>query len=166
MHGGAVRAESAGPGHGSRFTISLPLALRRPAPARAAAGAEAASSPARHRILVVEDNPDSAEAMQMLLEKLGHEVRVVADGRDALDVAMVLKPDVILLDIGLPGMDGYELAQRLRAAPETSAANIIAVSGYGQEKDRSRSLTMGFDLHLVKPVDPARLTEAIRTSRH
>lgn len=104
--------------------------------------------------------------MQLLLEKMGHEVRVVTDGRDALDVAFSLKPDVILLDIGLPGMDGYELAQRLRAAPETRAANIIAVSGYGQEKDRTRSLDMGFDLHLVKPVDPARLTEAIRTVRH
>ena len=166
MHGGAVRAESAGPGHGSRFTISLPLALRRQPPARPAVGAQAESSAALHRILVVEDNPDAAEAMQMLLERMGHEVRVVTDGRDALEAAVILKPDVILLDIGLPGMDGYELAQRLRATPETSAANIIAVSGYGQEKDRTRSLDMGFDLHLVKPVDPARLTEAIRSARH
>jgi two-component system, sensor histidine kinase len=165
MHGGAVRAESAGPGRGSRFTISLPLALRRQPPAQPPMSAQAGSSTASRRILVVEDNPDAAEAMQMLLERMGHEVRVVSDGRDALAVAVSLRPDVILLDIGLPGMDGYELAQRLRAAPETCAANIIAVSGYGQEKDRSRSLTMGFDLHLVKPVDPARLTEAIGAPR-
>ncbi|HEX5130713.1 MAG TPA: response regulator, partial [Usitatibacter sp.] len=160
MHGGEVRAESAGPGQGSRFTIFLPLSLRRPPPAAAAEPAAAIAE--RHRILVVEDNPDSAEAMQMLLETMGHDVKVVGDGQSALEVAVLLQPDVILLDIGLPGMDGYELAQRLRAASQTRAAHIIAVSGYGQEKDRERSLSVGFDVHLVKPVDPAQLSQAIR----
>ena len=160
MHGGRVAAASAGAGKGSRFTIALPMRLRT-APG-AAAGAEGAAPPrSACRVLVVEDNVDAAESMRMLLEAIGHEVGVVNDGALALDEARRMRPDVILLDIGLPGMDGYQLAAALRALPETSRAHLIAVSGYGQEKDRARSAQAGFDLHLVKPVDPDRLTEAI-----
>jgi signal transduction histidine kinase len=160
MHGGTVGAQSAGPGQGSVFTIRLPLdKLRVPAPA-ATAPARGGSLLAR-RILVVEDNLDAAEAMQLLLRGIGHEVLVVGDGGEAVEAAQRFEPEIILLDIGLPGMDGYELARRLRHLPETRAARLIAVSGYGQQKDRARSRDAGFDMHLVKPVDPAKLADAI-----
>ena len=159
MHGGTVAAASAGAGKGSRFTITLPMRLRT---SPAAAGGDASKvSRAPRRVLVVEDNADAAESMRMLLEAIGHEVWVVCDGALALEEARRTRPDVILLDIGLPGMDGYQLAAALRAMPETSGAHLIAVSGYGQDKDRMRSREAGFDLHLVKPVDPAKLSEAI-----
>jgi CheY-like chemotaxis protein len=159
MHGGTVEAESAGPGQGSRFTIRLPMPLA--AVAQPLPRAARASRPVPHRILVVEDNVDSAEAMLLLLRQSGHEVMTVNDGAEAVGVARVFRPDVILLDIGLPGMDGYELAGKLRGMAETRDARMIAVSGYGQQKDRQRSTDAGFDLHLVKPVDPSRLREAI-----
>ena len=159
MHGGTVAAASAGPGKGSRFTIALPMRLRT---SPVAVGADASrTTRAPRRVLVVEDNADAAESMRMLLEAIGHEVSVVCDGALALEEARRTRPDVILLDIGLPGMDGYQLAAALRAMPETSGAHLVAVSGYGQDKDRMRSREAGFDLHLVKPVDPARLSDAI-----
>jgi signal transduction histidine kinase len=163
MHGGTVRAESEGLGRGSTFVVRLPLHEVKPQPARAKA--VLVSSPAPRRVLVVEDNVDSAESMLLLLRNVGHEVAVVNDGREAVDAALRFKPDVILLDIGLPGVDGFHLAQTLRAMPQTSAARLIAVSGYGQERDRERSKAAGFDLHLVKPVDPRRLTAAIDEAR-
>jgi signal transduction histidine kinase len=160
MHGGTVSAQSAGAGKGSLFTIRLPLEkLLAIAPAQSVPVRSATAAP--RRILVVEDNLDSAEAMLLLLKGVGHEVTVVSDGREAVDVAKRLRPEVILLDIGLPGMDGYELARMLRVMPETRAARLIAVSGYGQQKDRVRSHEAGFDVHLVKPVDPSKLAEAI-----
>jgi CheY-like chemotaxis protein len=107
------------------------------------------------------DNVDSAETLQMLLTQLGHEVAAVNDGRAAVEAALAFRPNVILLDIGLPGMDGFHLARKLRSLPETSGARLIAVSGYGQDRDREMSRAAGFDLHLVKPVDPQRLTAAI-----
>jgi signal transduction histidine kinase len=163
MHGGTVSAQSAGVGQGSRFTIHLPLerllaagppaARTRPEPRRAV-----------RRILVVEDNLDSAEAMQLLLSEMGHEVAIVNDGREAVDVARGFAPEIVLLDIGLPGMDGYALARALRSMPETLGARMIAVSGYGQQKDRALSQAAGFDNHLVKPVDPARLADVINAA--
>ena len=162
MHGGTVEAKSAGAGKGSRFTIRLPFAkLCAKAPAERD---RHGGTTVPRRILVVEDNPDSAEAMLLLLEGFGHEVTVVSDGNEAVEVARRLAPEIILLDIGLPGMDGYEIARRLRGMPETRAARLIAVSGYGQQKDRARSRDAGFDLHLVKPVDPSKLTEAINAA--
>jgi signal transduction histidine kinase len=159
MHGGSAAAASGGPGGGSTFVVRLPQALRRTAPSMSVA------APARgfvaHRILVVEDNFDAAEAMQLLLTAMGHAVTVVNDGAEAVEVARTLQPDTILLDIGLPGISGYELATLLRGMPETRAARMIAVSGYGQQKDRLRSEAAGFDLHLVKPVDPAQLNELL-----
>jgi len=160
MHGGHVAAASPGVGAGSTFTIVLPLAgLEAAAPAQ-----RAKPAPSVHdvrRILVVEDNTDAAESMRMLLDSIGHHVTVVNDGNAAVAAARAFRPDVVLLDIGLPGMDGFEIASALRALPETSRAHLIAVSGYGQEKDRALSAQAGFDLHLVKPVDPGRLAEAI-----
>jgi two-component system CheB/CheR fusion protein len=160
LHGGTVAAYSEGVGRGSRFVVVLPAAAiaaraAEPAPAVSAAGG------APRRVLVVEDNADAAESMMMLLQGLGHQVTMVNDGAEALAVARAFCPDVVLLDIGLPGVDGYELVGQLRNAQETRAARMIAVTGYGQPRDRERSAAAGFDDHLVKPVDPAKLAEAV-----
>jgi signal transduction histidine kinase len=162
MHGGVVTAHSDGPGSGSRFAIRLPLESITTTRPVGGAGADSIGEQAR-RVLVVEDSADAAEAMQLLLTQLGHEVRVVNDGAQAVEAAKAFRPDVILLDIGLPGVDGYELARRFRALDETSSARVIAVTGYGQPSDRARSSAAGFDHHLVKPVDPAKLAAAIQT---
>jgi PAS domain S-box-containing protein len=153
MHGGGVTAASEGPGKGSEFTVRLP----------ALEGLVARTSPRRgtlprvarhgHRVLVVDDNLDSASGLSRLLKLLGHDVRVAHDGRDAVGVAQAHQPDIILLDIGLPGMDGYEVVRRLRTEECCKDALIIAVSGYGQPEDLRRSREAGFDDHLVKPVD-------------
>jgi two-component system CheB/CheR fusion protein len=164
MHGGRVAAQSEGPGKGSVFRVLLPRSRIVGAPDP---GPEAARGPAtgRRRILVVEDNPDSAEAMVALLRELGHEVAMVGDGMLAVGVARQFEPEVILLDIGLPGIDGYELARRLRSDVAVGGAHMIAITGYGQPADRERALAAGFDQHLVKPVDPARLAAAVNESR-
>ena len=159
MHGGSVRAESAGLQHGSRFTIRLPLAAN--AAPHQGVTTEAASSLQGRRVLVVEDNVDAAETLGMMLTTHGHDVTVVTDSDSAIPAARAARPEVVLLDIGLPGMDGYQLARRLREDPETRDAYLIAVSGYGQDRDRARSADAGFDLHLTKPVEPAHLVEAI-----
>jgi signal transduction histidine kinase len=159
MHGGTAEASSAGPGQGSEFTIRLPVA--RPPAAEAASSSESDSRPACHRILVVDDNEDGAETLATLLGLFGHEVRIAHDGAAALAVADEYRPDVILLDIGLPGMDGYEVARRLRDRDEFRATRLIALTGWGQDADRERSRSAGFDLHLVKPVDPGKLRELL-----
>jgi signal transduction histidine kinase len=164
MHGGRVEARSAGRDQGSCFTIHLPLAgnaAGEPAAGRAGRPALTRS----RRILVVEDNVDAAETLRILLEASGHEVTVAYSAWQALESARCFGPEVALLDIGLPGMDGYELAGRLRRLPETEFAWLIAVSGYGQERDRARACAAGFDIHLTKPVEPQRLEEAIGGSR-
>jgi two-component system CheB/CheR fusion protein len=116
--------------------------------------AEAPRPGRRLRILVVEDNPDAAESLRMLLELFGYEVQVAHCGRAAVEAAERWQPEVVLCDIGLPGMSGYEVVAALRRLPATAAARVIAVTGYGQEEDRRRSREAGFDMHLVKPVDP------------
>lgn len=109
--------------------------------------------PRPRRCLLIEDHVDAAESLAMLLELIGHEVEVAFDGAGGLEKARTLQPEVVLCDIGLPGMDGYAVARALRAAPETRAAFLIALTGYGQDDDRRRALEAGFDAHLVKPVD-------------
>jgi two-component system OmpR family response regulator len=109
------------------------------------------------RILVVDDNTDAVESLALLLELEGHDVRTALDGPAALDLASEFRPQAVLLDIGLPGMDGYEVARRLRERPETREALIIAITGYGQQEDRALTKAAGFDHHLVKPVDPEEL---------
>ena len=162
MHGGSVAASSEGEGKGSVFHVRLPNSRIVEAPfQRSSPSPVPAPTHGRRRILVVEDNPDSAEAMAMLLRELGHEVALVGDGNVAVGVARQFEPDVILLDIGLPGIDGYELARRLRLQEETRGARMIAITGYGQPSDRERSVAAGFDQHLVKPVDPSRLAAAV-----
>jgi len=161
MHGGRVSAESEGHGKGSTFRIHLPASRVVAEPEASQGAASAPAEPGRRRVLVVEDNADSAEAMVMLLGELGHEVMMVNDGAAAVEAARGFHPDVILLDIGLPGIDGFELARRLRADVETRGARLVAITGYGQPADRERSSAAGFDLHLVKPVDPGRLAAAL-----
>lgn len=158
MHGGSVSVKSAGRGLGSEFTLRLPSAS-----AEVATAEEAATNPAPvpegHRILVVDDNEDAAELLALSLSESGYVTRVAHDGPAALRVAEDFAPEVALLDIGLPVMDGYELARRLRA-PGTPPIRLIAITGYGQESDRAASRKAGFDAHLVKPVNPGDL-EAI-----
>ena len=115
----------------------------------------------RRRLMVIDDNKDAAESMSMLFELWGYEVVCVFDGRAALATAVSYKPDAVFLDIGLPGMDGYEIAERLRELPESARAVLIAITGYGQDEDRRRSREAGIDHHLVKPVAPETLHELL-----
>jgi PAS domain S-box-containing protein len=156
LHGGTVVARSAGVGAGAEFVVSLPRLNLELADAQAPArGYELPSGARKRSILVVDDNADAATSMAMLLRMVGHEVDIEHDGQGALKRIAAKTPDVVLLDIGLPGMSGYEVAKHLRARPEGQGLKIFAMTGYGQEEDRRRSLASGFDGHLVKPVMPA-----------
>jgi len=152
MHGGEVRAHSAGPGQGSEFVIRLPLVANQADTTRASDNPSAAIF-SKRRILVVDDNRDAALSMSMLLKLLGSDVRVAFSGADALTAMSEYKPAIVLLDIGMPGMDGYEVARRIRAAPEFQEVTLIALTGWGQEEDRRRSQSAGFNHHLTKPAD-------------
>jgi signal transduction histidine kinase/DNA-binding response OmpR family regulator len=162
MHGGTVHAHSAGLGQGSEFVVRLPV-LAPSAAALPQPVAETMPAPARPlRVLLVEDNKDSAESLATVLRLQGHEVSLVHDGPAALEAAAAFRPEVVLLDIGLPGMDGYQVAQRLRGELGFAEATLIALTGYGQEEDRRRSLEAGFDQHIVKPVDHELLEQILR----
>ena len=158
MHGGRVEAESGGSGLGSTFTVRLPLTA---APTAAEPAALTAAAEAPRRILVVEDHEDARDALRTLLEFDGHQVEVAGDGLSGLELANAFKPEVVLLDIGLPGLDGYEVARSLARHPSRERMRVIALTGYGQESDRRRTHEAGFDDHLVKPVEPARLRELL-----
>jgi CheY-like chemotaxis protein len=160
VHGGRVRASSAGLGKGSEFEVRLPTLDKLPEPSPRC-GREGPLHTPRQRILIVDDNQDAAETLAILLRTLGHEVHLAYEGMAALELAGSLQPDVVLLDIGLPKMDGYEVARRLRQRPGLKQPLLIAVTGYGQEEDRRRSCEAGFDYHLVKPVDPDKLRTLI-----
>jgi signal transduction histidine kinase len=171
MHGGSVSAASAGADQGSEFTVRLPawesgsvtraLEGGRPAPPGAAPTADAQRLARGKRVLVVEDNDDSRETMTDLLTLWGHEVATASDGVQAVDAALALQPEVALIDIGLPGLDGYEVARRLRADGRGKALRLVALTGYGQPEDRARALEAGFDEHLVKPVEPEALSRLL-----
>jgi CheY-like chemotaxis protein len=160
LHDGRVWAESGGPGTGSTFYVVLPIATSAPAEHMPPAPPPA-SGRSRRRVLVVDDNVDAAEMLAALLAHQGHEVRVESNGVAALAVAEEFMPDVAFLDIGLPGMNGYELARRLRLDPAFGNIVLIAVTGWGQQEDRERSHEAGFDEHLTKPVDPDRVVEIV-----
>jgi signal transduction histidine kinase len=155
LHGGAIEVASAGPGQGTEFTVRIPSLKDLNESAPVSAGT--ATAPRPLRVLIVEDNADAAEILRTLLEHHGCTVSVAYSGPAGVYAAKSERPDVVLCDIGLPGMDGYAVAGALRQSPETVAARLIAVSGYGHEGDKQRALESGFDLHLVKPVSAQQL---------
>jgi len=161
MHGGTVSAESQGPGCGAIFTVSLPLFPGAPVQSTADKATELGVPTGQCRVLVVDDNPDIVRGLQMLLTTLGAGVRVAHDGAEALRIFDDWPPTHVLMDIGMPGMDGYEAARRLRTDHADQAFRLIAVTGWGQEEDRQRALEAGFDEHLVKPVRLERLKEVL-----
>ena len=165
LHGGRVTAHSSGANLGSEFTVWLPLATR---PAEESGDTGALSSPADaspRRVLVVDDNVDAAEGAAIILRTAGHAACTCYDGSSALTLAVELAPQVVLLDLGLPDLDGYEVARRLRELPSLSEVVIVAVTGYGQESDRQRGREAGIDHHLTKPVEPATLLALVGAGR-
>ena len=153
MHGGTIEASSDGPGKGSEFIVRLPALAGTPPPKEARRqGQRIPVSSGSRRILVVDDNASAAEMLALLLQMDGYEVRVAHEGLAALQMARTYQPDVVLLDIGLPGMDGYEVARRLREQPGSEDVLLIAMTGYGSDEDRRRSRNSGCDHHLLKPV--------------
>ncbi|AEG91659.1 hybrid sensor histidine kinase/response regulator [Ramlibacter tataouinensis] len=161
LHGGRVTAHSDGPGRGSRFTVCLPRLVEPPPAADAPGPALAAPAAQPLQVMVVDDNADAAQLLAMLVETLGHQVTVETNPLGALERARTLRPQLFLLDIGLPDMDGKELARRLRADPATAGARLVAITGYGQEHDRRGTLAAGFDAHFVKPVDVSQLARLL-----
>jgi PAS domain S-box-containing protein len=161
MHGGSVEAKSDGPGRGSEFVVRMAL-RKEPAIVRPASEVAAGGKGPKRRILVVDDNRDAAHALRLLLENDGHEVRVASDGPSGLALARDYRPDVALLDIGLPQMNGFELAQQMRRDPALESTLLVAVTGYGQMHDRARASASGFNHHLVKPVEFSALQKLLR----
>ena len=163
MHGGSVGAYSAGPGHGSEFTVRLPAVALAQAqqPQRASGDGEQVAIPATRRILVADDNVDAAESLALLLQMMGHKVHTVHDGLAAVEAAAAFRPDIVLLDIGMPKLNGYDAARQIRGQPWGTGVLLVALTGWGQEEDKRRSQEEGFDHHLVKPVDPSALQELL-----
>ena len=158
MHGGTVEAHSEGPGTGSLFVVRLPLSDHAPALAE---DTKPVAAPPKRRVLVVDDNKDSAVSMAMILDLLGHETCTVYDGLAAVEAAESFHPDLVLLDIGLPRLNGYDAARRIRAQADGESVLLVAMTGWGQAEDKRRSAEAGFDLHLVKPVDPIALERVL-----
>jgi CheY-like chemotaxis protein len=162
LHGGKVHASSGGPGRGAEFVVELPLQSEPAALLGMPVAPKVAET--RLRILVVEDNRDAADSLRMLLELYGYDVAVAYTGPTGVERAKEWKPDVVLCDIGLPGLDGYGVVRELRQNQTTAKARMIAVTGYGGDEDRQRSQEAGFDQHLTKPVDPVVLQGIVAAS--
>jgi CheY-like chemotaxis protein len=165
LHGGEVHAASRGIDQGSEFTVKLPL-LDAVAEARSAPGAyerPEAQSQVRRNILIADDNQDALESLALMLRMEGHEVHCASDGEEALALAGLRRPEIVVLDVGMPKLDGCEVARRIRAESWGRGAVLVALTGWGQEIDRRRSREAGFDMHLVKPVDPATLCDMLVT---
>jgi len=162
MHGGTVEARSAGPGKGSEFIVRMPEAASSAVPATTS---ERPPPPRALRVLVVDDNQDAANALRLLLECDGHEVKTASDGIAGLALAREYKPDYLLLDIGLPRLSGYDVAASLRADPEMKPTTLVAITGYGQVHDRVRTAAAGFDYHLTKPVEFPALQRLLQTEK-
>lgn len=161
LHGGSIEAHSRGLGHGSEFTVLLPRRMTREdraTPAAIASGADVVS----RRVLIADDNRDAAESLAMLLRMEGHDVTVVHDGRDALAAFDKLLPEVAILDIGMPELDGFEVARQVRQHSLGRAVTLIAVTGWGQEKDKTQALAAGFNHHFTKPIAPEQLSRVLR----
>jgi PAS domain S-box-containing protein len=165
LHGGRVQARSAGAGQGSEFVVRLPVVIDRPEPLPPEGPAEERRAADKRRILVVDDNRDSAESLALLLRLTGHEADLAYDGQEAVEVAAQRRPDVILLDIGLPRLNGYDVCRRIREQPWGKGVVILALTGWGQEEDRRKSGEAGFNGHLVKPVEHAALVKALAEPR-
>jgi len=163
MHGGTVQAESDGAGRGAKFVVRLPLAEGTPLESPVMAPVDLHVLGPR-RVLVVDDNHDAADSLAMLLRLLGAEVRIVYGGLEALAALDEFRPSVVLLDIGMPDMDGHEVARRIRRRPEHAGVRLIAMTGWGQESDRRRSTEAGFDFHLIKPADMGALESLLISS--
>jgi PAS domain S-box-containing protein len=166
LHGGTIEAYSAGSGRGSEFVVTLPIvATQRPGEDAAPRSADAAAEPPARRLLVVDDNADAAQTLATLLSLHGQEVRAAFSAEEALQVAQDWPPDVAVLDIGLPDLNGYELCRRIRAQPWGAQPLLIACTGWGQREDIDRALDSGFDFHLVKPVDPNAVLRLLTQNR-
>jgi CheY-like chemotaxis protein/two-component sensor histidine kinase len=163
MHGGSIAAKSSGPNLGSEFTVRLPQFVESDPAAGASQKRSEVPGAATHRILVVDDNRDSAETMAMLLQIGGHTVHVAFDGPSALPAVREFQPEVVLLDLGLPGLTGYEVAKKVQEMELTLRPLLVAMTGYGQQGDRQRTRAAGFDHHLVKPVDLEMLQQILRS---
>jgi CheY-like chemotaxis protein len=162
LHGGRVEARSEGLGRGSEFVVRLPVVEVAPAqPPGESAGDSPAGSARTYRILAVDDNRDAADSLAMMLRMMGHEASTAYDGPAAVESAMTLRPDVVLLDIGLPRMNGYEVARHIRQQPWGKAMALIALTGWGQEDDKRRALDAGCDHHLTKPVEASALEKLL-----
>jgi CheY-like chemotaxis protein len=159
LHGGLLTAHSEGQGKGSEFVLCLPAA--EPPHQRPVAPAPASESGIRQRILIVDDNVDAAESLGTMLAYSGHDVRVAHGGAEALTAARDFSPNVMILDLGMPDMDGYAVARAVRSDPRFASTRLIALSGYGQPEDRRRTAAVGFDEHLVKPVEHDVLNAAL-----
>jgi PAS domain S-box-containing protein len=157
LHHGKIEAHSAGLGQGSEFIVRLPVLLPSETGTDLISAGTAKQAARRWRVLVVDDNVDAANMIAMMLQLYGHQTETVYSAQGALETAVEYRPDFVVLDIGLPGMDGYEVARRLRQIPELKDTRLIAATGYGQDADRQRSEEAGFDYHLVKPIDPEKL---------
>jgi signal transduction histidine kinase/ActR/RegA family two-component response regulator len=164
LHGGSIAARSEGQGKGSEFIVRLPIAAGPGSRERRSAEAPAQAAHMARRILVVDDVRDSAESLATLLRMDGHEVDTAYDGLQALEKARAMKPDLVLLDLGLPELDGYGVCRAIRATRWGASASIVAMTGWGQDEDRRKSGDAGFDAHLVKPVDHAALVQLLRSS--
>ncbi len=154
LHGGLVTATSEGPGKGSVFRVELPLAAGVSTDGAAVAADAVPASAQNRRVLVVDDNRDSADALVVLIEALGYEARAAYDGSAAVSESQAFVPDIVFMDLGMPGMDGYEAARRIRQVPGGDAIHLVALTGWGQDRDREQTREAGFDDHLVKPIDP------------
>jgi CheY-like chemotaxis protein len=163
LHGGSIVATSDGPGRGTSMTVRLPLA--RPAEDQAADDKAELATPNARRILVVDDNVDAAASMAMLLELDGHVTQVAHSGHAALEKLGGFEPELVLLDIGLPDMSGYEVATRIRAMTSIRMPYVVALTGWGSDDDRRKTLAAGFHAHLVKPVDPGELGKVLELGR-
>jgi CheY-like chemotaxis protein len=163
LHHGTIEALSEGPGHGSEFRVRLPAGATRAEDSVTATNEP--PIPAKRKMLVVDDNRDAASSLAMFLQLSGHDVRVAHDGETAIELAGEFRPQTIFLDLGMPGTDGYEVCRHIRNAPWGKNMRLIAITGWGQDEDRRKSATAGFDMHLVKPVDPETLAEILRDQR-
>jgi two-component system CheB/CheR fusion protein len=164
MHGGTVTARSDGLGSGSEFTVRIPAFAAEKAVGTHANESAAIAVTEPRRILVADDNRDAAESLTLRLQLAGHEVRAARDGVEALEVGKAFRPDIVLLDLGMPKMDGCEAARRMRRSSWGKSVTLVALTGWGQQQDRERTSAAGFDIHLVKPVSESQLFDAIASA--